>query len=126
MAPVWSHKGLLGCVTDAGAQTRGWVKNPSPICWKDAITAIRRLVQPFGESQCQCLYGAGSGHSAVNEAACPQQNPPPRVCEPQAHPYFHCPWREALIFQPSHTWVCFAVCVTSVSPAVRAVGLWVC
>lgn len=125
MALVWSHKGLLGCVTDAGAQTRGWVKNPSPICWKDAIATISRLVQPFGESQCQYLYRAGLGHSAVNEAARPQQNLP-CVYEQQAHPYCHCPWREALIFQPSHTWVWFVVCVTSVSTAVSAVGLRIC
>lgn len=37
MAPGWSHKGLLGCVTDAGAQTRGWVKKPTPICGRMAV-----------------------------------------------------------------------------------------
>lgn len=30
MAPVWSHKGLLGCVTDAGAQTGAGSKTPVP------------------------------------------------------------------------------------------------
>lgn len=93
--------------------------------WKETSAAISRLVQPFGKSHCQYLYRAGLGHSAVNEAACPQQNPP-CVYEPQAHPYCHCSQREALIFQPSHTWVCFVVCVTSVSTAVSAMSLWVC
>lgn len=44
---------------------------------------------------------------AANGAACPHQNRP-NACEPQALPYFHCPWREILIFEPSHAWVCFA------------------
>lgn len=73
----------------------------------------------WGEEMSVFVTQKGQGILLLMRLPVHSQIPPPRVRDLRVLPYCHCPWRDGLIFQPSHAWVCLAVYITSISAAVK-------